>query len=325
MMNKCIQSNFYGNGITGFCIRRGKKPSFFEWSILESIASPPIPRRHTNVTRSVFKIRFVLLALRSLWLLLRISNVTTFVFQGVGNTITNRKNLFSGCCCSDDHKVSNRRSRFSFYSRNGAFRSLSGSCRLSIGMDSVEYLPLGEVDSAIESTKVETDNSSANRALFWNRELGTSSAIFDSTLPVIRPAKIVCLSDPNDRNNYPIYNEELPTGCEILYVGTKELDIQALKNAGCNCVFVSDGKNARIPLEQLVLGLGSDLLWIHSRSAGIDAFYSDILAQNFLGTMTNSKGQFSSTLAEYTMASCLYFAKDFPRLLSQKSKKMWDA
>ena len=40
--------------------------------------------------------------------------------------------------------------------------------------------------------------------------------------------------------------------------------------------------------------------------------------------MTNAKGSFSSTLAEYNMMAIAYFAKDLPRLLRQKNDKNWE-
>jgi phosphoglycerate dehydrogenase-like enzyme len=40
-------------------------------------------------------------------------------------------------------------------------------------------------------------------------------------------------------------------------------------------------------------------------------------------TMTNAKGQFSSSLAEYALAACAYFAKDFARLVRQQQAKQW--
>jgi phosphoglycerate dehydrogenase-like enzyme len=63
--------------------------------------------------------------------------------------------------------------------------------------------------------------------------------------------------------------------------------------------------------------------WVHTRSAGIDFVTSDTLA-NFKGPVTNAKGQFSSTLAEYTLMACAYFAKDLPRLMRQKYSKNWE-
>ena len=39
--------------------------------------------------------------------------------------------------------------------------------------------------------------------------------------------------------------------------------------------------------------------------------------------MTNAKGIFSSTLAEYALLAISYFAKDLPRLLQQKQNTLW--
>ena len=72
--------------------------------------------------------------------------------------------------------------------------------------------------------------------------------------------------------------------------------------------------------------------WVHVRSAGIDFIVSDVLSNFYLKcengsrkiTYTNAKGQFSSSLAEYTMMACSYFAKDLPRLMKQKERKDWD-
>jgi phosphoglycerate dehydrogenase-like enzyme len=40
--------------------------------------------------------------------------------------------------------------------------------------------------------------------------------------------------------------------------------------------------------------------------------------------VTNAKGQFSSTLAEYVFFACSYFAKDLPRLMKNKKAKVWE-
>jgi phosphoglycerate dehydrogenase-like enzyme len=40
--------------------------------------------------------------------------------------------------------------------------------------------------------------------------------------------------------------------------------------------------------------------------------------------VTNAKGIFSSSLAEYVMGACTYFAKDIPRLIQQRKEKKWD-
>ncbi len=40
-------------------------------------------------------------------------------------------------------------------------------------------------------------------------------------------------------------------------------------------------------------------------------------------TLTNAKGMYSSTLAEYSMAAIAYFTKDIPRLMAQRDQKAW--
>jgi phosphoglycerate dehydrogenase-like enzyme len=65
--------------------------------------------------------------------------------------------------------------------------------------------------------------------------------------------------------------------------------------------------------------------WVHCRSAGIDFVTSDALSEaNSRVKITNAKGSFSSTLAEYTMLACAYFSKDLPRLLKQKNDRNWE-
>ena len=62
--------------------------------------------------------------------------------------------------------------------------------------------------------------------------------------------------------------------------------------------------------------------WVHTRSAGIDFCTSDGLS-NSRAYVTNAKGLFSSTLGEYTMMACSYFAKNLPRLMQQQQNKQW--
>lgn len=63
--------------------------------------------------------------------------------------------------------------------------------------------------------------------------------------------------------------------------------------------------------------------WVHARSAGIDFITSPTLSKT-RATVTNAKGTFSSTLAEYTLMACSYYAKNIPRLAQQKTDKNWE-
>jgi len=139
---------------------------------------------------------------------------------------------------------------------------------------------------------------------------------------IIREARIVSLSDPYDDANETLHSGELPAGAKLLEIGTKtnEFDLDALRKQEPNVMFVSHPQS-RQPLAEL-LELLPTIEWVHTRAAGIDFVTSPGLSNSNV-YMTNARGQFSSTLAEYTMMACSYFAKDLPRLIAQKKKKSW--
>jgi phosphoglycerate dehydrogenase-like enzyme len=72
-----------------------------------------------------------------------------------------------------------------------------------------------------------------------------------------------------------------------------------------------------------VLALCPDVAWIHSRSAGLDALLYPGLARSSL-VMTNGRGVFSRSLAEWVIAALLYFAKDFARLERNRQRGVWE-
>jgi phosphoglycerate dehydrogenase-like enzyme len=103
---------------------------------------------------------------------------------------------------------------------------------------------------------------------------------------------------------------------------TTELSLQQQQP---NIIFISH-PNARETLIEL-LHLYPTIEWIHTRSAGVDHLLSITDGTlHYLPNhiqLTNAKGMYSSTLAEYTLMTCSYFAKDLPRLLHQKSQSQW--
>lgn len=66
------------------------------------------------------------------------------------------------------------------------------------------------------------------------------------------------------------------------------------------------------------------LEWIHSITAGVDHIMCPAISENDEIVLTNAKGIFSSSLAEYVMMACSYFAKNISRLTSQQKEKKWD-
>lgn len=170
----------------------------------------------------------------------------------------------------------------------------------------------------------------------------------DST--VVNQCRIVCISDPNDANNALLYdNGSLPIGANVVKVichckdGSDQESVivsllEIIRQERVNTIFVShesaryllsailprlyvDATNARLPTHPIV--------WIHSRSAGIDAYTSPELVEWFKNggnhvQMTNARGVFSSSLAEYCLGACLYFCKDFGRLKENQKNRSWD-
>jgi phosphoglycerate dehydrogenase-like enzyme len=66
-----------------------------------------------------------------------------------------------------------------------------------------------------------------------------------------------------------------------------------------------------------------NLLWLHSASAGLEHLLFDALVDGPV-TLTNARGVYSHSLAEYALTCASYFAKDFPRLLKAKAAKKWE-
>ena len=62
--------------------------------------------------------------------------------------------------------------------------------------------------------------------------------------------------------------------------------------------------------------------WVHSCSAGVNHCLFPALVESDV-PLTNARGVYSASLAEWALLSCLYFAKDLPRLLAAKNDRRW--
>jgi len=65
------------------------------------------------------------------------------------------------------------------------------------------------------------------------------------------------------------------------------------------------------------------LRWVHSRSAGLDNVLFPELVDGPV-PLTNGTGVFSQSLGEFTLASILFFSKDFPRMLRNQRAERWE-
>lgn len=73
-----------------------------------------------------------------------------------------------------------------------------------------------------------------------------------------------------------------------------------------------------------ILAQMPQLVWFHSCWAGMDNSLCRELVDNPKTKVTNAKGVFSSSLAEYAIAACLHFSKEIPRLMANKKNRTWD-
>lgn len=179
------------------------------------------------------------------------------------------------------------------------------------------------------STNISSENAdpAMKKYKYWNREEYTRKGRYDylikiSPESIVKEAKIISLSDVNDEANEAL-STRLPFGSKLLETGTSLEDFQHL-DEDPNVVFVSPSCPMARKQLPLLLERFPSIEWVHVRSAGIDFIVSDELSSMNSIPITNAKGQFSSSLAEYTMMACSYFAKDLPRLLKQKQAKNWE-
>lgn len=122
------------------------------------------------------------------------------------------------------------------------------------------------------------------------------------------------LAEPGDGTLAPL--QELPADVRVLVT----TDVEALRQAPPADVILACDGGARL-LEQ-ALALAPGLRWVHARWAGLDQILFPALVESPV-PLTNSRGVFSSSLAEFALCGLLHFAKDLPRLERQRRAQAW--
>jgi phosphoglycerate dehydrogenase-like enzyme len=72
-----------------------------------------------------------------------------------------------------------------------------------------------------------------------------------------------------------------------------------------------------------LFGICEKVRWIHSRAAGLDNLLFPELVESPI-LLTNGRGVFSASLAEFVLAAVLYFAKDFRRMVRNQEASVWE-
>jgi phosphoglycerate dehydrogenase-like enzyme len=97
-------------------------------------------------------------------------------------------------------------------------------------------------------------------------------------------------------------------------------------------VFGQETKSATVlfnwsgPLElfKKVFAMCPNLLWVHSRSVGLERTLFAELIESAV-PLTNGAGVFSASLGEFALGAILYFAKDFRRMIQNQMAGVWEA
>lgn len=116
--------------------------------------------------------------------------------------------------------------------------------------------------------------------------------------------------------------DALPPNAEIVAHGETLEQILAAEETALASVNVLLNNTGEAELLQQLIPKLPSLQYVHNRWVGVDNMLCPALVDSDI-VLTNSKGLFSDSLAEFCIGACLYFAKDFPRLMRQKAEKRW--
>jgi phosphoglycerate dehydrogenase-like enzyme len=128
---------------------------------------------------------------------------------------------------------------------------------------------------------------------------------------------IVVLGDPGEPQ-LALLRERL-AGIAIINGNSTDAFVQAAAQA--TVLFNWSGSNE---LFRKVFAMCPNLVWVHSRAAGLDKMFFPELRESSV-PLTNGSGVFSASLGEFTLAAILYFAKDFRRMLRNQMAGTWEA
>jgi phosphoglycerate dehydrogenase-like enzyme len=110
----------------------------------------------------------------------------------------------------------------------------------------------------------------------------------------------------------------LPDAFEVVVGDRVEHFRRAAPRADAIC-YCSGGR----ALLEAVWAAAPQVRWVHSRAAGVDGLLFPALVESPV-PLTNSRGVFSHSLAEYVIGAVFFFERDFRRLLRSQAAERWD-
>ncbi|WP_425480783.1 D-2-hydroxyacid dehydrogenase [Sciscionella sediminilitoris] len=133
--------------------------------------------------------------------------------------------------------------------------------------------------------------------------------------PDHHPPKLVVLCE----KGRPSAMERVEPRAEVRYTDAAGL-AEALE--GADALFLWDFLSDATRQAWGALEDGPDLRWIHIAAAGVDKLMFPELVESDV-TVTNSRGIFESSIAEFVLGTILAFAKDFPGNFRLQSSGEW--
>lgn len=127
---------------------------------------------------------------------------------------------------------------------------------------------------------------------------------------------VLVLADPTDRQLAML--SQLPNSTSIVVGKSLEAFRQAARDA--DVIFLSSAPGK---LLKEVWPLAPNVKWVHSRSAGLDSVLFPALVESPV-PLTNGRGVFSQSLAEFVIGAALFFVKDFRRLIRNQEAGRWE-
>jgi phosphoglycerate dehydrogenase-like enzyme len=126
---------------------------------------------------------------------------------------------------------------------------------------------------------------------------------------------VLVLSDPTDRQLAML---EILPGPTSIAVGDR---VEAFERLAPEAQVLFNWSSSR-QLVQQVWKIAPRVQWVHSRAAGLDGLLFPELVES-PALLTNGRGVFSQSLGEFVIASALFFAKDFRRMLRNQAAGVW--
>jgi phosphoglycerate dehydrogenase-like enzyme len=127
---------------------------------------------------------------------------------------------------------------------------------------------------------------------------------------------VLVIAPPDDASVRRL--DALPSGVRAV-VGQAPEDFGDAVRAAEVVLHCSGGRKRLEPL----LAQATRVRWVHSCSAGVEGLLFPALVDGPV-VLTNARGAYSRSLAEWSLAAVLFFAKDLRRLLRSQAAGRWD-